>query len=94
MTIRSTSCSIQTIRSQMKLINNRHYKFSVHLSYDVQKHRITGVHGIVARWGSRGDIVDNPPGDQTGSVNLRTEEPLVEVFMNGKVRVLGITESG
>ena len=48
MTIRSTCCSIQTIRSQMKLINIRHYKLSVHLSYDVQQHRITGVHGVVA----------------------------------------------
>ena len=68
----------------------RYSRYSVRLSHDVQQHGVARIHRIIVRWDPCGDIVDNPPGDQVGSVNLRAKEPFVVVAMNCKIRVLRI----
>ena len=70
----------------MKTFGNRY--LNVRLKHDVQQHGITCIHRVVVRRDPRGDIVDNPPGDQIGSINLGAEEPHVVVSMNREIRML------
>jgi hypothetical protein len=62
--------------------------FNVDLHHNVQQYAVACVHRVVVRWDPCGDIVHNLPGNQTRSVNLRAEEPLVVVTMNSEIGML------
>jgi len=83
---------VKIVHFQMKPFSNCYFRLRVHLNDDIQQHRIACVHRVVVRWDPCGDVVDDPPGDQIGSINLCAEGPLVVVSMNREVRKLWVVE--
>jgi len=81
---------MQAVRVRVKLLNICYRKFDVRLDHDVQQNGIASVRRVIVWRHPCGHIVDNPPSDQIGSVDLRAEEPLVVVSVNRKVRMLQI----
>jgi len=82
--------STQIVRFLKRYTNNCDYQLIVRSSHDVQQHAVACLHRVVTRWNSCSDIVDDPPGDQVGSVDLRAEKPFVVVSVNSEVRVLEV----
>jgi len=65
---------------------------SVHLNHDIQQHGVTCVPRAVVRRGPHTQLVDDPPCNLAGSVNLRTEGLLVIVSVNHGIGMLQAIE--